>query len=172
MGYALFANRKLYYTNLVYTLQSQLDNITQQKQSLLTFSANISDGVVTIDEIASDATNYTNYAEYLAGAATYAETADDEGGSATTTNSILSMAAEEDDSDEYLAAVAELLNTAVNEEYAKQYSKKLEAVENQLDLQQNKIETKLTAAQNELEAVEEAEGDAIEKATPKYSGVG
>ncbi len=172
MGYALFANRKLYYTNLVYTLQSQLDNISQQKQSLLTFSANISDGVVTVDEIASDATNYTNYTEYLTGAATYAATEDDEGGSATTTASILSMGAEVDDSDEYLAAVAELLDTAVNEEYAKQYSKKLEAVENQLDLQQKKIETKLTAAQNELEAVEQAEGDAIEKATPKYTGVG
>ena len=27
MGYALFAQRKIFYTNLVFTLQSKLDNI-------------------------------------------------------------------------------------------------------------------------------------------------
>ena len=65
MGYALFANRKIFYTNLIFTLQSRLDNIMQQKNSLLNFSANISDGKVTVEEIASDPTNFNNYSEYL-----------------------------------------------------------------------------------------------------------
>ncbi len=172
MGYALFANRKLYYTNLVYSLQSQLDNITQQKMSLATFSANISDGIVTVEEIASDATNLNNYIDYLYGAEEYQNLADDEGGAATSISEIGSMAVEQNDSDEYLAAIAEQLNTSVNEAYAKQYSKQLEARENELDLKQGQIETKLTAAQKELEAVEDAEAKAIENATPKYSGLG
>ncbi len=171
MGYALFANRKIYYTNLIYTLQQQLDNISQQKQSLLNFSANISDGVVTVEEIAGDATNYNNYCEYLAGAEEYATLSDDEGGSATTTGAIGELALNQNDSEEYLAAIAEMLNTSVNEAYAKQYSKQLEAQENQLDMQMEKIETQLTVAQQELESVEQAEGDAIERSVPKYSGV-
>ncbi len=172
MGYSLFANRKIYYTNLLFTLQSKLDNIMQQKNSLLTFSANISDGKITVEEIASDPTNFNNYAEYLQGADAYINTADDEGGAATSIGEIGSMAAEQNDSEEYLAAIAEMLNSAVNEEYAKQYSKKLEVLENELDMQQEKLETQISAVQSQLEAVEDAEGDAIERSTPKYSGVG
>ncbi len=171
MAYALFANRKIYYTNLVFTLQQKLDNISQQKQSLLNFSANISDGVVTVDEIASDATNYNNYTNFLAGADAYASTADDEGGAATTTGAIGDLALAQNDSEEYIQAVAEMINQSVNTAYAKQYSKQLEAQENELDMQQKKIETQLTAAQQELQSIEQAEGNAISQATPKYSGV-
>ncbi len=171
MGYALFAHRKIFYTNLVFTLQSKLDNIMQQKQSMLTFSANIADGKVTVDEMAQDATNFRNYGEFLTGAQAYIDTADEDGGAGTTISEIGSMAAEQNNSEEYLAAIAEMLNQTVNEKYAQAYNKKLEAIENQLDMEQKKIETKLTAAQKELEAVEEAEGQAIDKATPKYNGV-
>ncbi len=172
MGYALFANRKIYYTNLVFTLQSKLDNIMQQKQSILNFSANIADGKVTVDEIAGDATNFNNYAEYLQGADAYVNTADDEGGAATSIGEIGSMAASQNNNEEYLASIAELLNQSVNEEYSKQYNKKLEALENQLDMQQKKLETQLSVAQSQLQAVEQAEGQAIQNATPKYNGVG
>lgn len=172
MAYALFSRRKIYYTNLVFTLQSQLDNIMQQKNSIVSFAANIADGKVTVDEIASDPTNFNNYAEYLQGADAYINTADDEGGAATSIGEIGSMAANQNNSEEYLASIAEMLNTSVNQAYAEQYSKKLEALENQLDMQQKRIETKLTAAEKQLEAVEEAEGDAIDRATPKFNGVG
>lgn len=172
MGYSLFARRKIYYTNLIYTLNAQLDNITQQKNSLISFSANIADGKVTVDEIASDPTNFNNYAEYLSGAEAYINTADDEGGAATSIGEIGTMAANQNNNEEYLAAIAEMLNESVNQEYANQYSKKLEALENQLDMQQKRIETKLTAAEKQLDAVEEAEGNAIDRSTPKFSGVG
>ena len=168
MGYALFANRKIYYTNLIFTLQSKLDNIMQQKNSLLTFSANIADGKLTVDEMASDATNFNNYAEYLHGAAAYLNTDEVQ----DTVGEISSIATETNESEEYLATIAELLNTSVNEEYARQYNKKLEVLENQLDMQKTKIESQISAAQRQLEAVEESEGQAIEKATPKYNGVG
>ena len=172
MGYALFANRKIYYTNLVFTLQSKLDNIMQQKQSLLNFSANIADGKVTIEEIANDPTNYNNYTNFLLGIDSYIVTADDEGGAATTIGEIGAMATEYNSDEEYLASIAEMLNQSVSEKFAQSFNKKLEAVENQLDMQQKKIESQLSVAQSQLQAVEEAEGQAIEKATPKYNGVG
>ena len=172
MAYSLFSNRKIYYTNLVYNIQSQLNNIMQQKISLTNFSANISDGVVTIDEIASDASNLQNYKEYLEGADAYINTPDDEGGSGTSVSDVGALAAEQNDSEEYLASIAEMLNTSVNEAYATQATKKLEALENQLDLKQKQLETKLTAAQSQLETIEQAEAQAIQKATPKYAGLG
>jgi len=172
MGYALFANRKIFYTNMVYTLQQKLDNIMQQKQGLLNFSANIADGIVTVDEIAGDPTNLNNYAEYAASYEQWKSISDADGGCMDTGSTVMGMAYDQNNSDEYLAAIGSILNTKLSEEFSKQYNKKLEAMENQLDMQQKKIETQLTAAQNQLQAVEEAEGKAIENATPKYNGVG
>ncbi len=171
MGYALFANRKIYYTNLIFSIQQQLDNITQQKMSLMNFSGNISDGQVTVDEIASDASNLSNYKDYLAGADAYANKADDEGGAATSIGEIGGMAAQQNNSEEYLASIAEMLNKSVNEAYSKQYSKKLEILENQLDMKQKQLETKLTAAQSQLQTIEQAEAQAIQQATPKFAGL-
>ncbi len=172
MGYALFTHRKIYYTNLIFNLQSKIDNIMQQKNNLLTFSANIADGKVTVEEIAQDPANFNNYGEFITGSQAYIDTADADGGAGTTISEIGSLAANENNSEEYLASIADMLNTAVNEKYAQQYNKKLEALENQLDMEQKKLETKLTAAQSQLQAVEQAEGQAIQNATPKYNGVG
>ena len=35
-----------------------------------------------------------------------------------------------------------------------------------------RLDTKITAVQKQLEAVEEAEGAGIDRATPKFSGIG
>ena len=141
MSYALFAQRKIFYTNLVFALQSKLDNIMQQKQSIITFAANIADGQVTVEEIAQDASNFNNYAEFLNGAQAFIDTADEDGGAGTTVTNVGDLAVEQNNSEEYLAAIAEMLNKSVNEKYAQAYNKKLEAVENQLDMEQKKIET-------------------------------
>mgnify|MGYP006916313689 CR=1 FL=1 len=171
MGYALFASRKIYYTNLINELQQKLDNISQQKQSLTNFNANISDGLVTVEELAGDAANFNNYQQYIAGADEYINKADAEGGAATSIAQVGSLAAEKSTDPAYLASVAEQLNKTVSQQYAQQYAKQLAATENQLDMQQKKIETQLTVAEQELEAVEQAEGKEIQKATPKYSGI-
>ena len=68
MGYALFANRKIYYTALLSQLQMRLDEINQQRYDLMTYSANISDGEVTLEEITGDASNYGNYVQFMQGA--------------------------------------------------------------------------------------------------------
>ena len=40
------------------------------------------------------------------------------------------------------------------------------------DMEQKRIESQLSAAQQQLQAAEEAEGQAIQRSTPKFNGVG
>ena len=50
-------------------------------------------------------------------------------------------------------------------------AKDIAEMENMIDKQQANIETKLTATQQELQKVQEAEGKAIQNSTPKYGGI-
>ncbi len=169
MGYALFANRKIYLTNQIFLLQSTLDNIERQKYDLLTFSANIADGEVTIEEIASDAGNYATYATYLKGAQAYKET--DEGVQ-NTAQGINGLATDQGYDEATMLMINEMIGQQVDEKYAQQVSKQLEAKEAKLDAQMKRIETQISAVQSELQSVEQAEAESISRATPKYKGVG
>lgn len=171
MAYCMFLRRSLYLTNKIFTLQSQIENIMEQKQSLLEFSANISDGVLTPEELANDPKNFNNYAEFYQSYQAFTETADSEGGAATTIGAIMTQAADQYPNDQSMMAINELLKSSVSQEYAKQYSKRIDALENELDIKQKKLETKLAAAEKELESVEQAEAKAIDRATPKYDGL-
>ena len=44
--------------------------------------------------------------------------------------------------------------------------------ENAIEMEVKRLDTMVTALQKQLEAVEEAEGSAIDRATPKFNGVG
>ena len=44
--------------------------------------------------------------------------------------------------------------------------------ENAIEMEVKRLDTRLTALQQQLEKIEEAEGKGIEKATPKFSGIG
>ena len=44
--------------------------------------------------------------------------------------------------------------------------------ENAIEMEVKRLDTMVTALEKQLEAVEQAEGQAIDRATPKYSGVG
>lgn len=44
--------------------------------------------------------------------------------------------------------------------------------ENTVEMEVKRLDTQLSSLQKQLEAVEEAEGDAIDRATPKFNGVG
>lgn len=49
---------------------------------------------------------------------------------------------------------------------------KVSVKENAIETEVKRLDTKVTALQKQLEAVEEAEGSAIDRATPKFKGVG
>lgn len=44
--------------------------------------------------------------------------------------------------------------------------------ENAIEMEVKRIDTKVTAVQKQLEAVQEAEGSGIDRATPKFNGIG
>ena len=44
--------------------------------------------------------------------------------------------------------------------------------ENTVEMEVKRLDTQLSSLQKQLEAVEEAEGDAIDRATPRFNGVG
>ena len=44
--------------------------------------------------------------------------------------------------------------------------------ENAIEMEVKRLDTKLTALQKQLEALKEAEGNGIEKITPKFQGLG
>lgn len=179
MGYALFASRKIMYTNLVNVLQMRLDNIMMQKQSLLTFSANISDGQLTAEEVAGDLGNLTNYNDYQSAYAAYDPYTQDANGNIVSlresTRQQAELASANMDANTATAYIQSQMYTAeksIADNFAKQYTKKLEALENQLDLEQERIQSQLSVAEKQLEAVEEAEAKAIDRSIPKYNGVG
>ncbi len=172
MGYALFANRKLVLTNTVNMLQMQLDSIMMQKNSLLQFSANIADGALTAEELASDATNmpyYESFSNRLAEFASGEEVMDAAGRVNENAHAQNPNAATDD---AYMINIQTLFDESVRKKFVEAEMKKVAVQENMLEIQQKKIETQLTKAQNDLKAVEEAEGQAIQNATPKFAGLG
>ena len=169
MGYALFTCRKIYYVNMINNLNAQLDNIAQQKQSLLTLSANIADGKVTVDELASDPTNLNSYMSFIQGSDAFKQA---EQGAGDVTGTIGGFMTNQNYSEQDMQAISQLLDESLGSEYAKAQSKKLTANENILDMQQKRLETKLSAAQKQLDSIEQAEAQAVDRATPKYAGLG
>lgn len=65
-----------------------------------------------------------------------------------------------------------VLNSLGQEYYQNVESKKIAARENELDVKQKRLETKISALQADLQACEQAEAKGIQNATPKYAGLG
>jgi septation ring formation regulator EzrA len=178
MGYALFANRKIMLTSRINCLQLELMNLENQKQNLLDYSSAIADGYISPEEFSENVgctsafNNFYNNAytnnpnnKALADSATASaqQTYMQEHNNATLT-------AEQQVEYDSLASAA---IQSVIQQYAQNVeNKRLASIENRIDTQIKKIETKITAAQNELQSVEQAEAAAIKNATPKYAGLG
>lgn len=145
MGYALFTARKLCLTARVNNLNAQLMTISNQRDAL-TNQITQKQTAANIRTANANSKAAANYASIMQG--------DDEKAKET---------AEAD----YNKTVSdnEVANTMTNLEI-----QALQAKDNALDTTQKSIQTRLTAAQKELEAVEKAEESAIGNATPKYAG--
>lgn len=145
MGYALFTARKLSLTARVNNLNAQLMSISNQRDAL-TNQITQKQNAANIRTAQANATAATKYASIMQG--------DDED-------------AKKNAESDYNKSVAdnEVANTISDLEI-----QALQAKDNALDTTQQSIQTRLTAAQKELEAVEKAEESAIDHATPKYAG--
>lgn len=171
MGYALFASRKIYYQSMINNLNVQIDNIVQEKSRLLSFSAGIADGKITVDELAQDPSNLNRYMAFIEGSDAYKKN-EDGGGKAVGVIGGFLAGNEKEYTQADVAVLSQLLDESLGSEYAKSYDKRVTAAENQLDLQQKRLETKLEAMKNQLQSVEQAEAQAIQRAVPKFAGLG
>ncbi len=183
MGYALFANRKLMLTSLINGLQLQLDQLMNEKQALLDYSAAVADGEVTDQDKILGFSNYhglcefeqsiyddyNNYVDFQG--KTSANIVDD-----MVTNYINSgenIANNQDAIDAYRQyAIENIMRQFGIEHYKNVTAKEIAAQENEIEMRQKRIETKLTAYKQELQSVEQAEPQAIQNATPKFAGLG
>lgn len=148
MGYALFTARKLSLTARVNNLNAQLMTISNQRDAL-TQQITQKQNAANLRNAQANANAASVYAEALK-AGKGQEDFDSSEAEAT-----------------YNQTVADnnIDNTIDNIEI-----QALQSRDNILDTTQKSIQTRLTAAQKELEAVEKAEESAIGNATPKYAG--
>lgn len=183
MGYALFAQRKVSLVAQIADLQWQLMDIANQKHAMIQYEAVIADGAITDNELFDNPGIYANLLqaqESFAGIATNNSSYINEA-KATKENELAELypdkfvngVTSDQDIERQLAEYQAYLEAKVCQEYVqKVHQKELAVKESALDQKQKRIETRLTAMQQELQSVEQAEAQAIQNATPKYAGLG
>ena len=147
MGYALFAQRKLVLDGLINSIQMQQNQRADEQLKLSTETLSLQAEVTTMQ--ASQSGELAKLYDSLASA---------------------------DDSDDR-ASINSQINGKQNE-----FNQELATIqnritqtsikENAIEMEVKRLDTKLTALQKQLEKVEEAEGNGIEKATPQLNGIG
>ena len=147
MGYALFAQRKLVLDNELNYAQLQQTQLSNEQFKLATRSTDLQQQLSSSN--ASHAGEMAKLYEDLAGA-------------------------ENDDA-------RDQINAEIKQKEL-EYQQEIDAVnreiyqvsvqENGIEMMVKKMDTVVTALQKQLDAVEQAEGQAIDRATPKFKGVG
>ncbi len=146
MGYALFAQRKVVLDGQLNALELQQTQRSNEQYNLATQTLSLNQQMASMQ--ASQSTELADKYEELA-------QADGEEARASINAEIRGM--EED----FQAELDE-----INREIYK-----VSVKENIVEMQVKRLDTMVTAVQKELEAVEDAEGEAINRATPKFKGV-
>lgn len=168
--YAIFTMRKLMLTNRINSIQLKMMEISQKTMDLASYSANIADGNVSIEELANSSAsiyqrqmlfNQVNGANANVQADAAMQNLIASGGIANAQAS----GAEVNLNSLFTSFYQNAMKSAAENE-----QKKISVMEKELDQQRLKLETQLQAAQKELEQVEQAETKGIEMSTPKYSG--
>ena len=147
MGYALFASRKL-------VLDGELNNA----QLLQTQRSNDQYALATKTLSLQQQLTSMNASQSSELAAMYEDLANASG-----TDKRDSINAEIASKEEEYEAEIDSINRKIYEVSVK---------ENAIEMEVKRLDTMVTTLEKQLEAVEEAEGDAISRATPKFNGMG
>ena len=147
MGYALFAQRKLVLDGQLNNAQLQQTQRSNEQYKLATQTLSLQQQLTSLN--ASQSTELAAMYEDLAAAG-----------------------------DENARAQVQAKITAKEKSFEQEIDKinrdiyKVSVMENALEMEVKRLDTMVTALQKQLEAVEQAEGQAIDRATPKFKGVG
>ena len=147
MGYALFAQRKVELTGLLNAYQLQQTQRSNEQNQLATQTLGLQQQMSSIQ--ASQSQQLAGSYEALAAAESEAER-----------NSINAQISA-------LEAAFDFEIDKINREIYQ-----VSVKENTVEMAVKRLDTEVTTIEKQLEAVEEAEGDGIEKATPKFNGIG
>ena len=147
MAYALFAQKKLVLCGLLNSVQMQQTQRSDEQQRLATQSLSLKTRISNIQIAQNDelARQYEDLSK--------------------TTDS----AARESINDK----LEELELKYQNEiERMNNQVNRTSTIENLIEMEVKRLDTKVTALQKELESLQQAEGDAINKAVPQFKGIG
>ena len=147
MGYALFAQRKLVLDGQLNNAQLQQTQRSNEQYALATQTLSLQQQLTSLN------------------AAQSGELAELYGKLSEETNSDArnSINAEIKSKEEAFEQEVDKINRDIY---------KVSVMENALEMEVKRLDTMVTALQKQLEAVEQAEGQAIDRATPKFKGVG
>ncbi len=146
MGYALFASRKLVLDGQLNCVQLQQTQRSNEQYNLATRTLNLQQQLTSL-----------NTAQSQELAELYGQ---------------LSEAADEDSRASINAQIQQKeleFEREIDDINREIYQ--VSVKENAIEMEVKRLDTQVTALQQQLEAVEEAEGQAIERATPKFKGV-
>ena len=147
MSYALFAQRKLVLTGQLNCVSLQQTQRSNEQYMLATETLSLQQQLSSMQ--ASQSTELAELYENLASASGTDERA--------AWNASISAKEEE------FNAELDVINREIYQTSVK---------ENTIEMVVKRLDTQVTALEKELESVEEAESDAIDRATPKFNGVG
>ena len=147
MGYALFAQRKLVLDGQLNNAQLQQTQRSNEQYKLATQTLSLQQQLTSL-----------NAAQSGELAALYEDLAN-----TTDTNARNSINAEIKSREEAFEQEVDKINREIYQ---------VSVMENALEMEVKRLDTMVTALQKQLEAVEQAEGQAIDRATPKFKGVG
>ncbi len=147
MGYALFAQRKLVLDGQLNSAQLQQTQRSNEQYALATQTLSLNQQLTSMS--ASQSGELAKLYEQLA-----------EAGDTTQRDRINAQIQQKQQ--EY-----EQETDSINREIYQ-----VSVKENAIEMEVKRLDTMVTTLQKQLEAVEEAEGSAIDRATPKFNGVG
>ncbi len=146
MGYALFAQRKLVLDGQLNNAQLQQTQRSNEQYALATQTLSLQQQLTSMNASQSNEL-----------AALYADLASADSGMRDTINASINQKQAE------FEAEVDQINREIYQVSVK---------ENAIEMEVKRLDTMVTTLQKQLEAVEEAEGSAIDRATPKFNGVG
>ena len=182
MGYALFAQRKVMLTGQLNMVQLQQTQRSNEQYLLATRTLSLQQQLSSLQS--SQALELSEMYELLAavGSTGIDSTKIDKDKKYSAAAQTIINTKYEDTSSE---SAAEQCRAAINAEIKKLENKQqaelddinreiyiVSVKENAIEMQVKSLDTQVSAIQKQLEAVEEAEGSAIDRATPKFKGVG
>ena len=171
MGYVMMSARKVYLTGKINEYNFQLEMLSKQKHELLTYAENISDGRLSLGEMAGMPLALRGMAlQYACCGQDPAFQMARQEGNMFAQNYMASLANSCGcDPDAITRYFVEQAFKARIAECKKAEEARLHVIENDIDMKMKKIETRLKAAQQELQSVEKAEDQAIQRSVPKYA---